>query len=117
MLHHIKHLAPNFNNTIVFTGFQAAGTRGNAMINGAAEVKIHGLPVPIRAEVANLEMLSAHADADGIMTWLKTFERPPQKTFINHGEPQAAESLRRRIEKELGWSCKTPDYLDEVKLP
>ena len=116
VLHHIKHLAPNFNNTIVFTGFQAAGTRGNAMINGAAEVKIHGRQVPIRAEVANLEMLSAHADADGIMTWLKTFEHPPKKTFINHGESQAAIVLRRRIEKELGWSCLMPDYLDEVKL-
>lgn len=117
VLHHLKHLAPNFNNAIVFAGFQAAGTRGHAIINGAAEVKIHGLQVPIRAETANLEMLSAHADADGIMAWLRTFRRPPRETFVNHGEPKAAAALCRRIGKELGWTCRTPGYLDIVKLP
>lgn len=116
VLHHLKNLAPNPANTILFAGFQAAGTRGEALVNGAREVKIHGALVPVRAQVANMEMLSAHADADGIMAWLETFERPPGSVFINHGEPEASEALRRRIEGELGWSCSVPARGETVDL-
>jgi metallo-beta-lactamase family protein len=61
-------------------------------------------------------MLSAHADADEIMSWLRHFERPPKSTFITHGEPDASDALRHRIEEELGWACAVPDYRDEVAL-
>jgi metallo-beta-lactamase family protein len=105
VLHHLKTYGPDTRNTVLLSGFQAAGTRGAALMGGAREVKIHGQWVPIRAEVANLPMLSAHADAEEILRWLGGFQRPPRKTFIVHGEPQASETLRTRIEGELGWSC------------
>ncbi len=105
VLHHMKAYGPDRRNTILFSGFQAAGTRGAALLGGATEVKIHGEWIPIRAEIANLSMLSAHADADEILRWLQGFRRPPKKTFIVHGEPDASETLRTRIEGELRWPC------------
>jgi metallo-beta-lactamase family protein len=116
VLHHLKRYAPDTRNTILFAGFQAGGTRGAAMTAGADKIKIHGEYVPVRAEVANLHMLSAHADADEIMGWLRQFERPPTTTFVTHGEPEAADALRHRIEEELGWACTVPDYRDEAVL-
>lgn len=105
VLHHMKSYGPDHRNTLLFSGFQAAGTRGAALLGGAREVKIHGEWIPIRAEIANLPMLSAHADADEILRWLQGFRRPPKKTFIVHGEPDASETLRTRIEGELRWPC------------
>jgi metallo-beta-lactamase family protein len=116
VLHHLKYFAPDRRNTILFTGFQAGGTRGAAMATGAEQVKIHGAYVPICAEVHNLQMLSAHADADEILGWLGNFERPPRTTFITHGEQASADALRHRIEEELHWSCRVPEYKDEVLL-
>jgi metallo-beta-lactamase family protein len=116
VLHHLKRFAPDPRNTVLFAGFQAGGTRGAAMTGGAERVKIHGDYVPVRAEVQNLHMLSAHADADEIMGWLKNFEKPPIMTYVTHGEPQAADALRLRIAEELGWPCTVPDYRDEVEL-
>ncbi len=116
VLHHLKTFAPDARNTILFVGFQAGGTRGEAMVNGAQAVKIHGEYIPVRAEVTTLENLSAHADADEIMTWLGHFEAPPRETFITHGEPAAADALRHRIEEKFGWRCRIPDYLEKVAL-
>lgn len=116
VLHHIKHYAPDRRCTILFAGFQAGGTRGADMIAGAERVKIHGGYVPVRAEVANLDMLSAHADADEILGWLRAIATPPRTTFVTHGEPEAADALRHRIEEELGWPCTVPDYRDSVVL-
>jgi metallo-beta-lactamase family protein len=116
VLHHLKHYAPDARNAIVFAGFQAAGTRGAAMVAGAESVKIHGAYVPVRAEVQNLSMFSAHADADEILSWLRGFRKPPRMTFISHGEPTASDVLRRRIEEELGWTCRVPEHLEKVVL-
>ena len=116
VLHHLKVFAPDARNTILFAGFQAGGTRGDAMTRGAPSVKIHGTYVTIRAEVDNLHMLSAHADADEIMGWLRNFRTPPKRTFVTHGEPAAADALRHRIAEELGWACAVPEYRDTVEL-
>ena len=116
VLHHLKSYAPDARNTILFAGFQAGGTRGAAMVGGVDSVKIHGEYVPVRAEVKNLEMLSAHADADEILRWLKGFKTPPRTTFITHGEPSASDALRHRIEDELGWTCVVPDHGQQVDL-
>lgn len=116
VLHHLKAYGPDRRNTILFSGFQAAGTRGRAMVEGAREVKIHGQWIPINAEVANLQMLSAHADADEILRWLSGFKRPPKKTFIVHGEPNASDALRLRIEDRLGWECVIPEMLETHEL-
>ncbi len=116
VLHHLKHYAPDPRNTILFAGFQAGGTRGAAMTAGADSVKIHGQYIPVRAEVDNLQMFSAHADADEIMRWLGGFESPPRETFVVHGEPAASDALRHRIEEELGWSCHVAEHGEVAEL-
>lgn len=116
VLHHLKAFAPDPKNTILFTGFQAAGTRGAALVAGADAIKIHGEYVKVRAEVRNLDMLSAHADRDEIVAWLRQFESPPNLTFITHGEPVAADSLRHLIEEELRWPCRIPEFQERVAL-
>ena len=116
VLHHLRTFGPDPRSTILFTGFQAGGTRGAAMIAGARTIRIFGDDVPIRARVASLDMLSAHADADEIMDWLRHCEHAPQQTFITHGEPEASDTLRKRIERELNWNCTVPAYRDEADL-
>lgn len=116
VVHHLKAFAPDARNTILFSGFQAGGTRGAAMLDGASEIKIHGEYVPVRAEVAVINNLSAHADANEILTWLKHFQAAPKQTFITHGEPVAADALRVKIEEQLHWKTYVPDYLEKVEL-
>jgi metallo-beta-lactamase family protein len=108
VLHHIKAFGTDPRSTILFSGFQAAGTRGRKMVDGAREVKIHGDWIDIRAEVADLDMLSAHADANEILRWLSGFKNPPKRTFVVHGEEEASSALAHRIESELGWACHVP---------
>lgn len=108
VLHHIATFGPDHRNTLLFSGFQAAGTRGRKLLDGAREVKIHGKWLPVNAEVSNLPMLSAHADSDELMRWLSGFRRKPRRVFIVHGEPEAAEALRERIGRELGWYASVP---------
>jgi metallo-beta-lactamase family protein len=109
VVHHLKTYAPDARNTILFAGYQAGGTRGAKMVAGEESVKIHGQYWPVRARVENLDMLSAHADVEEIMRWLSGFQRPPRRTFIVHGEPDAADALRLRIEEELGWDCEVAE--------
>lgn len=116
VLHHLKVYAPDARNTVLFSGFQAGGTRGAAMLKGAERIRIHGDYVPVRAEVRDLSMLSGHADRDEILRWLRGFRRPPRRTFIVHGEPESSEALRIAIRDELGWDCETPAMFDEVRL-
>jgi len=116
VLHHLKTFAPDPRSTILLTGFQAGGTRGAALAGGAKEIKIHGAMVPVRTEVASLDMLSAHADADEIMAWLGHFRAPPKMTYVVHGEPSAADTLRKRIEDELRWACRVPAYRDRESI-
>lgn len=116
VLHHLIAYASDPRNAIVLTGYQAGGTRGAAIVAGAAEVKIFGQRVPIRAEVHQITGYSAHADADEIMAWLKGFERPPRRVFVTHGDPEAADTLRKRIHEELNWDAHVPDHLETVTL-
>ena len=105
VLHHIKAFGPDEKNTILFAGYQAAGTRGARLLAGDTELKMFGQWIPIRAEIDNLPELSAHADADEILRWLGGFKRPPKRVFIVHGEPAASDALRMRIERKLGWDA------------
>ncbi|MBT5752413.1 MAG: MBL fold metallo-hydrolase [Rhodospirillaceae bacterium] len=116
ILHHLKAFAGDRKNTILFAGFQASGTRGARIVGGEKEIKIHGAYIPVLAEVHNLEMLSAHADCVEIMDWLSGFKKPPRRTFITHGEPAAADGLRRCIEEDLGWSCRVPSLGEKATL-
>lgn len=114
VLHHLMQFAPDQRNMVLFAGYQAAGTRGAAMVGGAATVRIYGETIPVRAEVASLPMLSGHADADEIMRWLRGFPQAPRMTFVTHGEPASSEALRKRIAEELGWACKVPLHGQKV---
>jgi metallo-beta-lactamase family protein len=116
VVHHLKAFAPDPRNAIVLTGFQAGGTRGAALQAGTDSIKIHGEYVAVRAEVLSLSNLSAHADRDEILSWLRGAATPPRQTFITHGEPDAADSLRRHVEENLHWDCSVPDYLEHTTL-
>lgn len=116
VLHHLEALAPDHRNTILFTGFQAAGTRGEALMGGAREVKVFGAMVPVRAEVATLDTLSAHADADELVVWLASAGHAPRAASVVHGEPSAADALRRRLADELGWRARVPVMGDTVSV-
>jgi metallo-beta-lactamase family protein len=116
VVHHLKVFAPDARNTILFSGFQAGGTRGAALAAGAPQVHIHGENFPVRAEVAQLQSASAHADAVELIAWLRQMPAAPRKVFVTHGEPAASDALRHRIQTELGWSAAVPEYRDEVEL-
>ncbi|HEV2523961.1 MAG TPA: MBL fold metallo-hydrolase [Gammaproteobacteria bacterium] len=116
ILHHIQHYAPNPHNTLLFIGFQVAGTRGDALVKGAKETTIYGEKVPINAEVVMLKNLSAHADYEEILAWLGHFRKPPKKVFLIHGEPESSLNLKTKIEEKFGWTCVIPDYLQVENL-
>ncbi len=116
VLHHLKTLAPDHRNTILFAGFQAGGTRGARMLAKEKTIRIYGEEVEINAEVAQLEGMSAHADAQQIMDWLKTAKKAPEVVYLNHGEPVAADMLRQKIEHTLGWSVNVPLLGQVVEL-
>jgi metallo-beta-lactamase family protein len=101
---------------VLFTGFQPAGTRGAAMLAGAETIKIHGQHLPVRAEVVNLDLLSAHADRAGLLAWLKRLPHAPKQVYVTHGEPTAADSLRQAIEEQLRWPCEVPEHMQTVEL-
>ena len=116
VLHHIAAFGPDHRNTLLFSGYQAAGTRGRKLLEGARETKIYGQGLPINAEIAELPMLSAHADSDELMRWLSGFQRAPRRVFVVHGEADASEALRERIQRELGWSVCVPLQGQEFEL-
>lgn len=116
ILHHLKAYLPDPKSTLVMTGFQAAGTRGRAIYDGAKSVKIHGLPVAVNAQVEFVESLSAHADYSDILRWLKGFKQPPKTTFLVHGEPDSLQALQKRIEDELHWKVTIPKYMEKFEL-
>ena len=116
VVHHIKAFATDQRNTILFTGFQAGGTRGEKIVHGAETVKIHGQAIPIRAQIKNLNNLSAHADQSELLNWAKKFPKRPQRVFITHGEANSSLELKNLLEVELGWNGSVPDYLDEVEI-
>jgi metallo-beta-lactamase family protein len=116
ILHHVKAYAPDGRNTILFTGYQAAETRGQRILSGEREVKMLGEMVPINAEIASLSNMSAHADSQEMLEWLRGFKRAPEKVFIIHGEKDAALALKELITKELHWQCVVPNYQDTYQL-
>jgi metallo-beta-lactamase family protein len=116
VLHHVEAYGPDPKNAIVLTGYQAGGTRGASLLDGATSLRIYGRDVPIRAEVVSLENLSAHADADALLRWMGTSARPPRMVYVTHGEIGASDTLRRRIQHELGWRARVPEHLECVDL-
>src|SRR5262245_14556389 len=108
ILHHLAHYLPDPASTVVFVGYQAAGTRGRRLLDGEKPVKIHGEMIEVRAAIERIDSLSAHADSSEIMRWLSGFKRPPRTTFVVHGEPRSAQALHDRIASTLGWPVVVP---------
>jgi metallo-beta-lactamase family protein len=117
VLHHLARVLPDPRNTVLFAGYQAVGTRGRSLKDGAHAVRIHGQDVTVRARIASLESMSAHADAAEILRWLSHFKQPPSLTCLVHGEPGPMDVLRARIERELGWkNVRTPDHGEKLTI-
>ena len=116
ILHHIAAYGPDPKNAIILSGYQAGGTRGAILAAGERELRIYGEDVKIRAEVIQMESLSAHADSDGLIAWMKAAQKEPRMTYITHGEPEASDALRIRIKRELGWRARVPEHLEQISI-
>jgi len=116
VLHHLAQRLPDPHNTILFAGFQAPGTRGHLIANGAPSVKIHGQEAPVRAQVVSLSDFSDHADYQEMLAWLATLPAAPRQVFLVHGEAAAAAALQKRIESKFGWNVHLPQLGEKVVL-
>jgi metallo-beta-lactamase family protein len=116
ILHHVMSFGPDPRNAIVLAGFQAGGTRGARLAAGERSLRIFGQDVSVQAEVIALQGLSAHADRNGLLGWLRGAVSPPELVYVTHGEPDAADALRYDIEHELGWEARVPEHLQVVDL-
>ena len=116
VLHHLVAFGQDSRNAILLAGYQAGGTRGAALVRGETTLRIFGQDVPIRAEVVSMTSFSGHADSEELLAWLRPAPTKPEITYITHGEPDAADALRGRIERELGWHCRVPEHLERVPL-
>jgi metallo-beta-lactamase family protein len=116
VLHHLKAALPDSRNTVLLVGFQAEGTRGRRLLNGEKTIRIHGIDVPVNAQVEVIDSMSAHADSQEILRWLRGFEAPPNTTYLVHGEPAGIQALRQTIVKDLGWRVHAPKWQERVEL-
>jgi metallo-beta-lactamase family protein len=116
VLHHLAQRLPEPRNTVILVGFQAEGTRGRALLDGADAVKMLGRYVPVRARVIGVPAFSAHADQSEILDWLAKSPRAPEVVYVVHGEPSASQALRTAIIGKLGWAVAVPRHLEHVRL-
>jgi metallo-beta-lactamase family protein len=116
VLHHLKTFAPDPRNFIVISGYQALGTRGRLIQDGAKEVKIYGEFIPVEASVRALENVSAHADSREILKWLSQTSMSPKKVFVTHGEKSAATEMAAQISRQFGWEAVVPRQDQEFNL-
>jgi metallo-beta-lactamase family protein len=110
VLHHLAHYLPDHRNMVILTGYQAPGTRGATLANGSGVVRIHGQDVAVQAEVVQLQSSSAHADASQLLDWLGHMKTKPDQVYVVHGEPEASDALRQRIERELKLRAVVPEH-------
>ncbi len=116
VLHHLARLLPNHRNSVVLCGFQAAGTRGRSLSDGARTLKMLGRYIPVRADVLTLRSMSVHADADGLTRWIAALPRTPRTVFVVHGEPDASDALAERLIDD-GITAVVPRQFERVRLP
>lgn len=116
VLHHLQRFLPDERSTILFVGYQAAGTRGRTLVDGASELKLMGQYVPVRARIVQLDGLSAHADYSELLDWLRSSSLAPRGVFVTHGETSAADAFRRRLREAFGWAARVPEAGELVHL-
>jgi metallo-beta-lactamase family protein len=116
VLHHLLQRLPDAKNAVLLAGFQAEGTRGRALQEGAKLLHLFGQAVPVNAEVITLGQFSAHAGKSELLRWLSGVQSPPRKTWLTHGEPAAAQSLQASIKEKFRWDVSVARYLEAVDL-
>ena len=116
VLYHLAGALPDKRNTVLFVGYQADGTRGRHLVDGAREVKIRGQFVSVNARIERLDSMSAHADSRETLRWLGAFKTPPRMTYLVHGEPGPMDALKQTIESQLKWNVHAPAHLEQVEL-
>ncbi|CAN5504111.1 MBL fold metallo-hydrolase [soil metagenome] len=116
VLHHAMRILPNENATIIFVGYQAAGTTGRRVLNGESEVRIMKNWIPVRCHVERVEGFSAHADWKAVLRWLHGLPNTPKTVFTTHGEPKSAEAMAQHIRDEFGWNVHVPHYEETIEL-
>lgn len=116
VLHHMAAALPDTRNTILFVGFQAPGTRGRLLVDGAREVKIHGQRITVAARIRRIDSMSAHAGRGEIVRWLSTFPQKPKRLFIVHGEPPSMRALEGLIHERLGWETYAPEHQERIEI-
>jgi len=116
VLHHLKASLADPKDTVLFVGYQAGGTRGRDLVEGAPAVRIHGHMIPVRARIAKIDSMSAHADRGEVMRWLRSMPAPPKQLFLVHGEPGPMDALKALVHGELGWPVQAPSHGDTVAL-
>jgi metallo-beta-lactamase family protein len=116
VVHHLRDMLPKQQHTIMLVGFQAMGTRGRRLVEGEEEVKMHGVMVPVRAQIEQIQSFSVHADSDELIDWLKSGTEAPGQVFVVHGEAGAADAFSDRIKSQLGWRSHAPFDGEAVQL-
>ena len=116
VLHHLEAALPDSRHTVLFVGYQAPGTRGRLLVDGASQVKMHGRLIPVAAKVARIDSMSAHADRGEILRWLRTLPRHPERLYLVHGESLPMDSLKALIRENFGWEAVTPAHMDRVEV-
>jgi metallo-beta-lactamase family protein len=116
ILHHLAQRLPHSENTLLFIGYQAEGTRGRDILDGAETIRMHGRDVPVNAHIDSISGFSGHADYNEILAWLMSFNRPPEKTFIVHGEPGQSKALAEKIKQKFGWDVVIPGFEETYQI-
>jgi metallo-beta-lactamase family protein len=116
VLHHLALRLPDARNAVILAGFQAEGTRGRALQEGARSLKLYGQDVPVGAEIVQMGQFSAHAGKSELLRWLTGFPTPPKQTYLTHGEPVPAQALQAAIQQKFQWKAAVARYLDTVPV-
>ena len=116
VLAHLARTLPDPRHTVLFVGYQAAGTRGRSLVDGVKQVKMLGRQIDVAARIEKIDAMSAHADQSEIIRWLGGFKKPPRRMFIVHGEPEAQDTLRAKIAATLGWEAHCPEYMERAEV-
>jgi metallo-beta-lactamase family protein len=112
IMHHLKWRLADKRNVVLIVGYQAQGTRGRLLLEGAKRIRIHGEEVPVCARIMQAHALSAHADRDELLRWLGGFSRQPGRLFVVHGEPKSSQALQEQIRRRYGWETSAPKMGD-----
>lgn len=116
ILHHLYNRLQRREDTVLFVGYQAEGTRGRKILNGDPTVRIFGMDIPVKCFIDKLEGFSAHADREELLRWLSAFRSSPKQVFVVHGEAQSAEKFASTIREKFNWNATVPDYLESFEL-